>query len=239
MRGGWGAWPRCLVSLSIVLPVFVYLSLSFPCRVELGQSFLTSPTLGYLSIPRKPVPGNSVPFCREFFDLFLTMCVLPRARLNDPVRPVFSVHLVCTAAAFSTAGLALPFLARFKHPVKNKLFATVLGSSINSWDSWFIFNLWKINTCYCMTCFFYMGKKRRLLAWESTRIYIINVNLECWFSSNACNKVEIPLYDNAHVFSNVLTSASFFLRHLANTSFIVPFWASTDSGSVPISWSPR
>ncbi len=28
------------------------------------------------------------------------------------------------------------------------LFATVPGSSLNSWDSWFIFNLRKINTCY-------------------------------------------------------------------------------------------
>jgi hypothetical protein len=28
------------------------------------------------------------------------------------------------------------------------LFGTVPGSSINSWDSWFIFNLRKINTCY-------------------------------------------------------------------------------------------
>ncbi len=30
----------------------------------------------------------------------------------------------------------------------------------------------------------------------------------------------------------------FFLRHLANMSRMVPFWASTDSGSVPI-WGPR
>jgi hypothetical protein len=29
-----------------------------------------------------------------------------------------------------------------------------------------------------------------------------------------------------------------FLRHIANMSFMVPFWASTDSGSVPI-WGPR
>ncbi len=28
------------------------------------------------------------------------------------------------------------------------LFVTVPGSSVNSWDSWFIFNLRKINTCY-------------------------------------------------------------------------------------------
>ncbi len=33
--------------------------------------------------------------------------------------------------------------------------------------------------------------------------------------------------------SNVHTWAIFFLRHLANTSSMVPFWASTDSGFVP------
>jgi hypothetical protein len=34
------------------------------------------------------------------------------------------------------------------------MFATVPGSSVNSWDSWFIFNLWKINTRYYtrLTC---------------------------------------------------------------------------------------
>ncbi len=37
---------------------------------------------------------------------------------------------------------------------------------------------------------------------------------------------------------NVHTWAIFFLRHLANMSCMVPFWASTDSGSVPI-WGPR
>ncbi len=30
----------------------------------------------------------------------------------------------------------------------NFLFATVPESSINAWDSWLIFNLRKINTCY-------------------------------------------------------------------------------------------
>ncbi len=42
----------------------------------------------------------------------------------------------------------------------------------------------------------------------------------------------------AHDLSNVHTLAMFFLRHIANMSFIVPFWASTDSGSVPI-WGAR
>jgi hypothetical protein len=36
-----------------------------------------------------------------------------------------------------------------------------------------------------------------------------------------------------HYLSNVHTWAVFFLRHLANTSSMVPFWASTDSGFVP------
>jgi hypothetical protein len=38
--------------------------------------------------------------------------------------------------------------------------------------------------------------------------------------------------------SNVHTWAMFFLRHLANMSCMVPFWASTGSGSVPI-WGAR
>ncbi len=37
---------------------------------------------------------------------------------------------------------------------------------------------------------------------------------------------------------NVHTWAIFFLRHLPNMSCMVPFWASTDSGFVPI-WGPR
>ncbi len=96
-----------------------------------------------------------------------------------------------------------------------------------------------------MTCFAHVKnkiKKETLLVWESIRKHINNVknvNLGCWFSSNTCNKVEIPLYDNAHVLSNVHTWASFFLRHLANMSFMVPFWASTDSGSVSILGSPH
>ncbi len=38
--------------------------------------------------------------------------------------------------------------------------------------------------------------------------------------------------------NNVHTWAMSFLWHLANMSCMVPFWASTDSGSVPI-WGPR
>jgi hypothetical protein len=42
----------------------------------------------------------------------------------------------------------------------------------------------------------------------------------------------------AHNLSNVHLWAMFFLRHLANMSCIVPFWASTGSGFVPI-WEAR
>ncbi len=115
-------------------------------------------------------------------------------------------------------------------------------TSINSWDSWFIFNLRKINTCYCMTYLAHGERQKRiLLVWVSIFMYInnvTNVSLGCWFSSDTCNRVEIPLYDNVHVLSNIHTWASFFLRHLANISFMVPFWASTDSGSVPV-WGAR
>ncbi len=44
------------------------------------------------------------------------------------------------------------------------LFATVPGSSINSWDSWYIFNLRKINTCYCMTYLIHEKSGKRMLA---------------------------------------------------------------------------
>ncbi len=42
----------------------------------------------------------------------------------------------------------------------------------------------------------------------------------------------------AHNLSNVHTWAMFFLRHHTHMSFMVPFWASTGSGSVPI-WGAR
>ncbi len=42
----------------------------------------------------------------------------------------------------------------------------------------------------------------------------------------------------AHNLSNVDTWAMFLLRHLANTSFMVRFWASTDFSSVPILGGP-
>jgi hypothetical protein len=43
----------------------------------------------------------------------------------------------------------------------------------------------------------------------------------------------------SHSLSNVHTWAMFFLRHLANMSCMVPFWASTGSGFVPVWGGPR
>jgi hypothetical protein len=40
------------------------------------------------------------------------------------------------------------YLSSVNMLVKLSLFPTVPDSSINSWDSWFIFNLQKITTCY-------------------------------------------------------------------------------------------
>jgi hypothetical protein len=42
----------------------------------------------------------------------------------------------------------------------------------------------------------------------------------------------------AHYLSDVHTWATFFLRHLANMSCMVPFWASTGSGFVPVWGDP-
>jgi hypothetical protein len=103
----------------------------------------------------------------------------------------------------------------------------------------------KINTCYYTTYFttyLHMGKgqKRMFAVTNSSRICqqrnhcdfqdgnfpaILAVRLAVsWNSSLQC----------AHNLSNVHSRAMFFLRHLANMSFMVSFWASTGLGSVPI-----
>ncbi len=79
------------------------------------------------------------------------------------------------------------------------LFAAVPGSSINSWDSWFIFNLRKINTCYYTDNSYWSW---RVHTWQSCVSHC---------RQHAC-------------IENVHTWASVFLRHLASTSFMVPFW---------------
>jgi hypothetical protein len=122
------------------------------------------------------------------------------------------------------------------------LFATVPGSSVNSWDSWFIFNLRKINPVIIHAQLVHK-KGQQLTMWGGRYIRIgtvDSVHLKHSFSASVLVLGLRPsLYDNAHISNNVHTWSSVFLRHLASTSFMVPFWAYTDSGSVPISGSPR
>ncbi len=66
--------------------------------------------------------------------------------------------------------------------------------------------------------------------------YILNVGLP---AGTLVARLETSLYNAVHVLNNVRTWASVFLRQPASTSFVVPFWAYTDSGSVPILGSPR
>ncbi len=88
------------------------------------------------------------------------------------------------------------------------MFTTVPGSSINSWDSWFIFNMRKINNVI---------------------IRIIDIGHGEYIRNKAVYYIQHTCIDN------VRTWASVFLRHLASTSFMFSFWPYTDSGSVPIS----
>jgi hypothetical protein len=159
---GWvGAWLRCLSSVlhSFPFPLYrryvVYLSLHVLSVFCVWRSWIDpvpiSPFLGYLYDSCTPISLGIASCLLRIFNPFSTVCVMPTARLNVSFRPVlFCSPYVCRCRLVRGAGLALPFLAVVQHPVKNKLFATVPESSINSWDSWFIFNLRKINTC-CYT----------------------------------------------------------------------------------------
>ncbi len=119
------------------------------------------------------------------------------------------------------------------------LFATVPESSINSWDSWFIFNLRKINTCYYTNvhCTYIHEEGFR----ESHIIWLLHYNvidllLGCWSTDNVTTTMVFcykSSWRTVHYLINVRTWAIFFSRHLANVSSMVPLWASTDSGSVP------
>jgi hypothetical protein len=62
-----------------------------------------------------------------------------------------------------------------KNKCKLKVFTTVPGSSINSWDSWFIFNLRKINTCYYMTHYTRKGIDKRIFAVASKFVHTLAV----------------------------------------------------------------
>ncbi len=118
-------------------------------------------------------------------------------------------------------------------------------SSINSWDSWFIFNLLKNkHPLLHDTPVHGKGHEDILLLQVSLRIYqqcnhcdFSDVN----FLSNTCNRTGNKLkflFMISTPLSNVHNWAIFFLKHLANMSCMVPFWASTDYGSVLI-WGAR
>jgi hypothetical protein len=67
------------------------------------------------------------------------------------------------------------------------LFATVPESRIKSWDSWFIFNLRKINTCYYMsihhTYLHGKGFQESHAVWL-LHYYVIDLLLGCWPTDN-------------------------------------------------------
>ncbi len=94
--------------------------------------------------------------------------------------------------------------------------------------------------------YLYMGKDER-------GGLLLQVNLRIHQQRNHCDFLDVSFpailairfavswnssWQCAHDLSNVHTWAMFFLRHLANMSFMVPFWESTESGSVPI-WGAR
>jgi hypothetical protein len=133
------AWPGvlflCLLCRHVCLP-----SLSF--RVEWANLifFQLALLLVTFLFPCNPRLGVTFPLSR--IDLSCRCACCLQHDLN-PIRLICSVHLQGAVAAFFAVSF-LPFLSRrSQRPVKNKLFATVSDSSINSWDSWFIFNLRK------------------------------------------------------------------------------------------------
>ncbi len=89
------------------------------------------------------------------------------------------------------------------------LFATVPDSSINSWESWFIFNLGKINTNQC---------------YESISLDMRN-----------CKHKYTTLHECMVI--TVHTWTAIFLEHLANTSFMASLQAWTKSLSGLSLWA--
>ncbi len=93
------------------------------------------------------------------------------------------------------------------------LFAMVPDSRINSWESWFIFNLWKINT-----------NKH----YESDSLNAGNSNMICEY---------MTLQDDKSIIITVHTWTAVLLKHLANTSFMASFRASTEPHSGLSLWA--
>jgi hypothetical protein len=72
-------------------------------------------------------------------------------RFNNYLQTYSSSENICQTARLTVTQIHFNIISEelIKNSIqKYKLFAKVPESSINSWDSWFIFNLWKINTCY-------------------------------------------------------------------------------------------
>ncbi len=112
----------------------------------------------------------------------------------------------------------LPILFFFgRELVLTLVFATVPDSSINSWDSWLIFTCGKINTCYY------------------TNNSVAHIYTGKGFQRTTCYRANWLLHYNIATFASRMSVS---WKHLANMSSIIPFWASTDSGFVPI-WGPR
>ncbi len=122
----------CCIALSVYLP--------YPSVQSRLSCFPVTTTPGYLSVSQQPSPGGYVAVVENC--PLSTVCVLPLAQLESHPM-ICSVYLQGAVAAFSTVLVLTLLSRRSQHPVKNKLFTTVLDSSINSWDSWFIFNLRK------------------------------------------------------------------------------------------------
>ncbi len=134
------------------------------------------------------------------------------------------------------------FIMTYPAPV---VIATVPGWSINPWDSWFIFNLRKINTLLLHGYCYEKGYVEGIYGYEQVYVYISNVaTVTPWmliFQPYLQTRLTVSWdfrFSMCARLSNVHTWALFFLGHLANMSSMVPFWASADSGSVPI-WGPR
>ncbi len=105
------------------------------------------------------------------------------------------------------------------------VFATVPGWSINSWDSWFIFNLRKINTCYYTdtTC-----------TWEG--------NSDYWWREGTYTYMHRTMYIwNASLATSMLVSGQkhlFTIMHMYWVMYILGLRSSWGTLRVRPWWSP-
>ncbi len=107
------------------------------------------------------------------------------------------------------------------------LFATVPGLSINSWDSWFIFNLRKINTCYYMNTA--CARKWTATVGNNSMYILNNVYLECWFFNKHVSGKEDWIFLCKHTSIDLCTYFGFgFLEapreHVLHGPFLGIYW---------------